>query len=332
MTEDLRYEINGVGGIAHAELVLRPGVNALRGRNGSGKTSAVRAVARAAGGDVSLERRDGCEVGSVEGGGVRLRVGEVVTRTGEAALELADATPLSNLIDPQMKNSDAAARARIRALVQLLGLVVDDASLEVLCSGDTDLLEWLQGQVKAHAIDGLMDAAESLRQHAHALARVHETDAFKARGRADAALERCGELIKTLGGEGQLLDLPVEDVRAALVSGSREYERLVAQARARSTLEAQQAEIRATLGDRPDTAVALERLQRQQEVVETAREAVERRQRELDDAKAHLAEMRRDEERARAESADVSLRAAKWDKAQEVLAREPEGPTRDELP
>jgi DNA repair ATPase RecN len=82
------YEITNVAGVEHAKLVLRPGVNILRARNGGGKTSAINAITRAQGGAVDLERRDGAKSGEVRGPGVTLKVGRVVRKTGAAELAL----------------------------------------------------------------------------------------------------------------------------------------------------------------------------------------------------------------------------------------------------
>jgi ATPase subunit of ABC transporter with duplicated ATPase domains len=143
VTEQQTFKIENVGGIVRAELILKPGMNVLAGRNGAGKTSAMRAIVRAQGGGGELERRDGAERGVVEGPGVKLTVGKVVRTTGQAELSLAEATPLANLIDPGLKDTEAAARARIRALIELIRVPVDDAALDALSQGDAGLREWL---------------------------------------------------------------------------------------------------------------------------------------------------------------------------------------------
>ncbi len=258
MSEALRYEIENVGGIERADLILKPGVSVLRGRNGAGKTSAFRAISRAQGADIELERRDGAQFGEVRGPGVTLRVGKVVRATGHAELSLADVSPLSTLIDPQIKDSDAAARARLRALVELLGLAVDDDAVALLCGGDAAVAKWVADEVRAEAIDDLMVASEKARGRMHALARESEQAIEGAKARREAASGRMASILAEIGGAQALVDTPIEVARAAVSEGGREYERAVAQHDARTQLEERQAALRASIGPRPDDAPHLE--------------------------------------------------------------------------
>lgn len=331
MSQELNYQIENVGGVERASLTLTPGVNCLLGRNGAGKTSAVRAIVRATGGSGELERRDGSERGSVDGPGVHLRVGKVVTATGEAELALADATPLSTLIDPGIKGTDAQARARVRALVELLGLRVDDASLALLCGGDRALAEWLAKHVQAESIDGLLDAAEALRNHVHALARDEEAEAERSHALALVSVERAEAAERELGGATNAIDLSVTDARAGLVAASRVYERAETQCEAREVLESTQAEIRETLGERPDASEALSALHAAQALTRAANDARQQLEQQLAAARAECEARQREDLAAKREAESVARRAASWDEAQAVLARTPEGPTRAEL-
>ena len=331
MSQELRYQIENIGGVKHASLTLTPGVNCLLGRNGAGKTSAVRAIVRATGGSGELERRDGSERGSVDGPGVHLRVGKVVTATGEAELALADATPLSTLIDPQIKGTDAQARARIRALVELLGLRVDDASLASLCGGDRALAEWLAKQVQAESIDGLLDAAEALRNHVHALARTEEAEAERNHALALVAVERAEAAERALGGAAKAIEMTVDEARAGLVTASRVYERAEAQCEAREALERTQAEIRATLGERPDVDAAVEIVRLAELALTSSDEAVRAIEQQLATARAEAVARKRDVESAIRQHSGIVGAARQWDESQAILARTPEGPTRAEL-
>jgi len=329
--KEIEYEIRDVAGVAHATIKLRPGINVLLSRNAGGKTSAIRAITRAQGGDEDLERRDGSEFGSVTGPGVTLRIGKVTKRTGEAELSLADVSPLSTVIDPGFSDSDANARARVRALIDLLGLRVDDAAIETLASGDTDLLAWLRDTVQGESIDDLTVAAEKLRHYAHGLARSQEQRAEAAKGAAQAATDRCAIALKAVGGEAHLSEQTIEAARAALVEGSRSYERSVAQCEGREALETRQAEIREAIGERPDST--------EEECSLIDDEAdLQNTQDEIANLEAQLAAAR--ETRA-AQVAKIQARrdgiaerlsaAARWDEQQAVLEKSVEGPTRDEL-
>ena len=69
MTEEMLFEISNVNGVREAKITLKPGVTILSGKNGAGKTKAIEAITRAAGGKTKLEASDGVEEGSVRGPG-----------------------------------------------------------------------------------------------------------------------------------------------------------------------------------------------------------------------------------------------------------------------
>lgn len=328
MTEQV-FVIENVGGIGKVSLTLRHGVCVLSGRNAAGKTSAFKAIARAQGGDVEIERRDGSERGIVTGPGVRLVLGRVAKRTGETEIELADISPLSQLIDPGLKDTDAAARSRVRALVEMLALRVDDEAIATLCGGNADLSKWLVAEVQSESIEDLLVAAEKLRMHAHALARFEEQRAAECSGRAAACADRARELREALG--GTMPRESIAEANAALVDGSRQYERAVAQVDAREKLEAQQAEIRTTLGERPDPEAEAEGVRICEDEVERAAAEVMRLTALLAGARAAHSAATKALEAQRKAAAEAERAAQAWDRAQEILARTPEGPTRDEL-
>lgn len=322
------YTIQNVGGIEEATLTLRPGVNCLRGRNACGKTSSFNAISRAHGADVEIERRDGTDHGEIRGPGVRLRVGKVVRSSGEAELALADVAPLSTLIDPGFKDPDANARARIRALIELLHVRADEAALEILCQKDELLIAWLQDELQAACTDDLVLAAEKLRHHVHGLAREEESKADGAEGSAKAAAERSAALLEALGGQDQLAGESVEQARTALVEGSRTYERAVAQCEAREALEAQQADLRATFGERPDPEAAERELVDARAELQNVEDEIASLERKLASARerraAHAADVEAKQERV----SDLVEAAKRWDAVQAQTAT---GPTREEL-
>ena len=329
--KNLDYEIENVGGVKHASLRLQPGVSVLMGQNAAGKTSAMQAVVRAQGGKVPLERRDGTERGTITGPGVVLQVRQVVKSTGEAELELADVGPLARLIDPGIKGTDAAARERIRALIELLDLAFDDDALRVLCGEAEDFSDWLRKEARIEAVDDLMVAAEKLRHRAHALAREDEEGAAAAVAWKTSAAERCARLLEELGGLDALVDETSGEAKEALDSAIRQHERALAQCEARQELEARQGSIRATLGEKPpitaSTTRVIELETKYEDVlhdVDLARSELARAERELVEVGVRLEVARGDLDRA-------GKSAALWDE-QDAILREPlTGPTPDEV-
>lgn len=338
MSEAIEYEIENVGGIAHATLRLLPGVNVLRGENGAGKTSAYRAISRAQGAKIELERRDGTQHGSVRGPGVTLRVGKVVRATGHAELSLADVSPLSTLIDPQIQDPEAAARARLRALVELLRLSVTDEAVSALCGGDAELAAWVAEEVQSEAITDLLGVSEKARRRMHALAREQESAAERAAAVRIGSGQRAGEILEALGGDGGLTETPVEQARGAVADGGRRYERALAQCEAREALEARQTELRATIGERPDPEPHLDEADRKKAIAAQADVTIEEIEEQLEKLRGRLTLEKEIRSRLLAEqsaaldaASETQSAAERWDEAQTVLAQEATGPTRDEL-
>jgi hypothetical protein len=323
MTEQ-RYVVENVGGVERAELTLKPGLNVLSGPNGCGKTSSMHAILRTHGADIPVSRRDGSERGSVIGpGNLRLVVGDVARRTGKAELGLVDTAPLDALIDPGFADDDASARARIRALVTLLRLGATDEHLAHLAA-DPALGAWLRQELTDRSEGDLFVAAEILRHEIMRRARGYEQTAEQAEGRVVAARERAARELAEIGAD-RLTDFPEADARNQLVLAGQEYEKQAAAARARAKLEAQQAEIRATLGERPNPDVHSERARA------LAQEGAQV-DREIEALKIRRERLQADEDAARAAYAAATLEARRWDAAQEILARPVEGPLEADLP
>lgn len=329
--ESLAFSIDDVGGVDHLDLNLRLGVNVLKGRNAAGKTSAIEAVARAQGAKLPLEKRDGSDVGRVEGPGVVLNVRQVVKATGYAEVELADVGPIARLIEPNLKNTDAAARERIRALVELLGLSVDDEYLRVLAGKDESLFGWLKGEVRKEAVDDLMKVAEMLRNKSHSLAREQEEIAAKAEGIIEASTSRCEELLEKLGGE-----LSKEDAETAnefFLAGVREHDRELAKAEAREKLVALQAKIRETIGGDPE--IELGDAEMRVSVAKSERRLIEEEIDGLEDKlrEARIAKKAADDKVAREEEILEEKKKAseKFVEQQKVLGEKVEGPTLEEV-
>ena len=120
-------EIQNVGPIEKLSIPLpASGVVVLRGRNGVGKSHALAAVDSLVSGRGKPPCRDGAEKGLVEGLGARLTIGRSQRRTGEAeVVTLEGRLDISQLVQPPIKDEEAADRQRIKALVQLSGQSAD---------------------------------------------------------------------------------------------------------------------------------------------------------------------------------------------------------------
>lgn len=281
----VKITIDNTEGIRHAALILEPGVNVLRGANGKGKTSAMRAATRLAGGDVPLAPYDGAAQGTVEGLGVRLVVRKVVRTTGTADLALADTAPLGDLIDPGIKDSEKANSARLRALARLSRLPVTDDAVRALAADDEVAKAALEA-VRQACIGDLLQASEVVRLAAHRIKRGQEQDALSAGATAQAAEIESGKALGELGGEHALTaTLPAEaDARERELS--RRHAEADYQMRQRAEMERRQAEVRVSLGVRPDPSAfdtAEEQARARLEEREGRAEALRRQIRDLEE-------------------------------------------------
>lgn len=327
---EIPISIENVGGIHRADLVLKPGVNELLGANGAGKTSAMQAIRRAFGEKVPVEKRDGAVEGRITAPGIVVKLGKVVKATGEAELELADAGPLTRIIDPGMKGSDEAATARIRALVELLSPAFDAESLRILAQ-DEEAVRALLAEYSENAFSTLSDAAERARLILHRHAREAEQKAKEAAATAAAAERNAADALERAGGEDALTDIPPA-VAEQFETAARESAAIARhRAEQRVALERQQEEIRATLGVAPEPA-------KFEDDIHLRTAALEAHQARLDKLAAEAAKERELMAGVKADlAALVAARRGEEERLQqhrqqsEILARVVEGPTAEEV-
>ena len=315
-TIDVR--ISNVGGIADAQLHLVPGVNVLTGRNGAGKTSALRAVSRAFGADVPLEVRDGAAQGSVEAGGVKLVVKKGVRSSGAAAVELADGGPLADLIDPALKDPDAAAKARVRALLQLVPVPVTEEVLAVL-AGDADVLAAVGQEHAEGSVKDLLSAQERVRQHTHRLAREAESMAGICKGRLQASEQRLAQVLEKIGGEDGLVDLSAAAAEAAGHDAVRQLEVARVGAAKRVELERRQEELRATLGDLVDPSSYEADIQGRREAFAAHQRRIEEHEHQIARERELMAGIAADLKHLVAQQADAVTRVEQQREARRIL-------------
>lgn len=113
-------KIENIGPIKSLSIPVTPGVTVLRGRNESGKSTAIRSLEAISGTKTKLETTDGEKVGSVTGAGVVLHVGQRTTRSGELEFRsIEERLDIGALVDPGIQDPKAANRKRIKALLSL---------------------------------------------------------------------------------------------------------------------------------------------------------------------------------------------------------------------
>ena len=329
MTEEIQYTIENVGGVEYLDVRLKKGINRLRGRNGAGKSSAINAIRRATGENIPIERRDGTERGRVEGPGITLSVRKVVTSRGDAEVTLSEDGPLSRLIDPQIKDTDLAARARIKALIELLDLGAKESDVDVLCGDNEFLAEWLREQMADG--DDLTQMAEIVRLKSHEQARIHEREEKTAEAEATAAANSCKAILDKLGGPEHLTDVSLDTAENAREEAARLWDRAEVRCKAREDLAVMQKEVRETLGDKPDVDVTLDALKSSQKSSADAADSVVTLQRAL--AAAEAEKVLIDERQTVARNAHLQTLAdiRRWHDQASTLDEKPDGPTRQDV-
>jgi ABC-type cobalamin/Fe3+-siderophores transport system ATPase subunit len=169
------------------------GVTVLRGRNGSGKSTLLDA-ASAVVGDRKLDAsvRDGKLKGEIAGFGARITLGKVNRRSGVAEVEtLEDRLDISALVDPGMKDVEAADARRIKALVNLSGTKADAAAFRSIASAD-DFAECVDA--KSTATDDMVEMAARIKRDFERVARYEEGQAEKEAAAAKAIADEVGHV------------------------------------------------------------------------------------------------------------------------------------------
>lgn len=164
-------EITNVGPIERLEVKVPEdgGVVVLRGRNGSGKSTALESAAALTGKGTKLSTRDGVRgTGRIDGLGATVILGNRITRAGELEVSsLEGRISIADLVQPPLKDPGAADRQRIKALLSLTGVepsvemfreVVGDAVDDIEVEWTGDIVE-VAGRVK-RALENKARAAE----------------------------------------------------------------------------------------------------------------------------------------------------------------------------
>lgn len=320
-------QIHNVGPIHDLEINMpEPGVYALIGDHGAGKSTALAAVARALGDDeIHVALRDGATKGSVVLDDVTLlAVGKIDRRTGKPSISLASTSPLATLVEPGIKDPIAAERARIQALLKLVDLPVTDEAIATLVQNNTEAMDYLD---EHEGLDSLRDrdivaATDKVRRLIHEMKRQYE----------DAAQQAQGEMIASQPEKpAVLVEIGISDAQQDYDKALRTLERLEGECSQRTARERERAEIQATLGERPDVRAA-------EAVADGARLKCETAQAEIQKLKQRLAAAQErwnglDAERKRANDAAIEAdhAAERWDRRKAILDSDLSGATAEDV-
>lgn len=120
MTEKIIIENDGPIRRFEFTVPKEGGVVELLGWNGVGKSHALNAIQQTISGGKQVPARDGTAAAEVEVFGVTARFGRRTMHSGELECEILDSKfDIGDIIDPSIKNAEAADAKRIKALIQL---------------------------------------------------------------------------------------------------------------------------------------------------------------------------------------------------------------------
>lgn len=301
------FRIQEINGLHDFTVTLdKPGVYVARGPNGAGKSSLIEAIKGASGDDkAKVEPTEGEAKGQVDmGGGVLFKVGNKRTSKGQPFVRLVSTGAIGQLIDPGLIDEKAAARARIRALVQLKPMPVDDSTRTELTGNDEELQAWIRRDTSSDA----MELSHNVRLKANELALELEKRVAECEGEEKSLLG----LIEELGE----LDYEAGDGATARTQANRangEAQVKLNTARERAELERQQQELKNTIGERPDSS--------------GASADVELLAKVMADLEKKLSEAQQKYQHAVRERVRLDEAARKWDAQAEIMKRPVKGPT-----
>jgi len=188
--------IENVGPIEKLAIPLpEAGVVVLRGRNGIGKSHALAAVDSLISGRGRPPCRDGAQKGLVDGFGAKLTIGRSTRRIGEAeVVTLEGRLDITQLVDPGLKDEEAADRQRIKALIQLSGQSADMHAFESILPEDVTLGEIIS---LCDRSDDPVVLAGQVKRALEAEARRWEKVSEEARAETTVLMREVGEVPKS---------------------------------------------------------------------------------------------------------------------------------------
>jgi len=239
--------IENVGPIGRLTFPLPDaGVVVLRGRNGTGKSHALQAVDTLVSGRGHPPCRDFAARGLVEGFGARLTIGRSQRRTGEAeVVTLEGRLDISQLVQPPIKDEEAADRTRIKALVQLAGTQIEpDAFDPILPAG-----------LSASSLVGLSEQTDDPVVMAGRLKRALEAEARRLEREAETLRAQAVGLAAGVAPEspdGPTRDQAEADLREALLAERELVARAEEAKRQQQRIETARAQIQKLSSELPE--------------------------------------------------------------------------------
>lgn len=205
--------VENIGAVQRVEIPVpaEGGLVVLRGRQGAGKSTALRAIDSLLAGEGSLDKRDGTPCGRVQGFGATLTVKKSTRRQGTLEVEsLEGRLSVAELVDPHIGDPAKADARRIKALVQLAA-VEPDPSLFTCVFDDPEQYEGIVEGLRDDATGDIVQLAATVKRRIEAEARTCETSAERCAATAAAHRQSAGPVAATSPASPAELQAALED-------------------------------------------------------------------------------------------------------------------------
>lgn len=264
-------EIEDAGPIKHVSIPIpESGIVVLSARNGTGKSAALEAIEALVSKTGRITTRDGAARAEVSAFGATLRVGRRLSRLGELEIESLEGFSINDIVDPKIKDPEAADAKRIKALIQLTGSPANAMYFYYLLGGQEEFDKYVPSDVLN--TDDLVSMQASIKRALEKAARQAEESAKRYFLQAQADRIAAGDIDITQPDDSDLLSAAFEDA-------AQEEARLKAEAKsareANDKAEAARAKQAAMVYDGPSLEEAELRLDQAGVDVSTAVDKVE---------------------------------------------------------
>lgn len=180
--------IQNVGAIKDISLSPEPGtITVFRGYNGEGKSTILGVASNLARGKPPLTNRDGTTSGMARGWGVTVTIGRTGKnrRVGDLCLgTIEDKLSIADFVDPKIKDLNAADQHRLKALINLVGVVPDPTIYHEIAGGKQEFEEIVKPET-LESTDSIT-LAERIKRNMEEASRLQETKATRLFGEIKA--------------------------------------------------------------------------------------------------------------------------------------------------
>lgn len=181
--------IDDIAAIEHLEIPVPAGggIVILEGLNGTGKSEALKAVQSLVTKRGDISPRDGAVRGEVSAFGATLRVARRLSRSGALEIETLEGKfDIATLVDPKIKDPEAADALRTKALIQLADSSRPDVSLFYDIVGGQEMFEELISVDVGNSTD-LVDMSGRVKRDLEKKARLQTEAQTRAELRAETS-------------------------------------------------------------------------------------------------------------------------------------------------